>query len=93
MTDYAKGYARWDGGNGQLGAMMERHAINNIEYRVRAEFQTELSTGQPIPDSVLQDMRRATAPLLADAKKNEGVWRQVGWWRDPTDPTRVIMYA
>ena len=89
-----KGYARW-GQVGQLATMMERHAIDTIEQQVRIEFEQELSSGQPVPDHVLQDMRRATWRLLAAAKDDAGVqpWRQLNWWRDPLKPTHVIMYS
>jgi hypothetical protein len=87
-----KGYTPW---RGQLDAMMERHAIDHIESEVRRHFAKELSAGGVIPDSVLQDMRRTTAEMLATAKVDAGVqqWRQLNWWRDPLDPTRAVMYS
>lgn len=89
------GYARWNRGEGHLEALMDRGEINRIEDNIRREFEAELSTGSLVPDRVLQDMRRATQRMLeSDIGRNMGLmpWRKIGWWRDPTDPTRVIMY-
>jgi hypothetical protein len=89
-----KGYARW-GQVGQLAPMMERHALDSIEAQVRMEFEQELSSGQRIADGVLQDIRRVTWQLLAQAKEGAGVqpWRHLNWWREPTNPTRAVMYS
>jgi hypothetical protein len=90
-----RGYGRWNEGEEGMGAALERSAITRIEKQVRQEFAEELSTGEPVPDRVLRDMRRVTDRLLTIAKEDSGVhhWRQLGWWRDPFDPRRVVMYC